>query len=149
MTEKTIRVENKINEVFTYTKNLEDKIAMSCASERHPYYHLLQLCYSFFSVCSALQYEDDLNVAIPYRQLIALCHTALLINKMVSNVKTADEWVDLYKGYVGDTALTSDDYNDVLVGFQNVNSAFQSLRNSLRPALINQYLFTKPDYQPI
>ena len=133
--------------MFRYAKKLEEKISVSDASERHPYYHILQLCYSFFSICSALQHENDLNIAVPYRQLVGLSHTSLLINKMVANVKTADEWVDLYKGYKGDAALSPNDYDDVLLGFKTVNSAFQSLRNSLRPAFINKYLFTKPDFE--
>jgi hypothetical protein len=146
MSERVMRVEDEIDKVQIYVKNLEEKISLSNASDRHPYNHLLEICYSFFSVCSALRYENDPSVAIPYRQLKGLCDTALLINKMVKNVQTADEWVDLYKGYKGDTALSPNDYDEVLLGFQTVNSAFQSLRSVLRPLLLDKYIFDKPDY---
>lgn len=139
--------ESEINEALKYVKKLEDTIMMYAPSRRHPYRRLLAISYSFFAIFSALKNENETSLAFPFQQLDTLYHVTLLIRKTIDNVQTAEEWVDLYKYYKGDTVLTSHDYDDILRCFHTVNLAVITLKDTLIPKMIDPLSFTKPDYE--
>lgn len=141
--------ENEINEALKYMKRLEDTIMIYAPSQRHPYRRLLAISYSFFAIFSVLKNENETSLAFPFQQLDTLYHVTMLIRKTIDNVQTAEEWVDLYKFYKGDTVLTSHDYDDILRCFDTVNLAVITLKDTLIPKMINPLAFTEPDYEYI
>ena len=55
ISERMKDVEDKINEVYKYTKELKSILSISTASGRHPYRRLAALCDSFCSIHAVLK----------------------------------------------------------------------------------------------
>jgi len=147
--DKVANLKDDIKKVFDYAQRVETKIQLSKASERHPYYHLLEICYSFISACSALLNDSNSTVEMFFHQVNGFGNMALLINKTIAGVQTAEEWVATYKGYTGDTSLSPNDYDDILLGFGQVNLVIQKVRVSLYPKIMHNHIFTKPAYESL
>lgn len=147
ISERMKGVEDKISEVYKYTKKLKAILAISNASGRHPYRRLAALCDSFCSIHTVLKNGKESSIAFPFQQLDTLCQISILLSTSISNVRSADEWIRLHKGYEGDTTLTENDTQIILEGFCNASLEFQVLRNALYPKLTETGVFGRSDYQ--
>ena len=140
-------LDNNIKDVQQYARELELKLTKYQGTEVHPYYNLLAICYSFDSICSSIKNVNETHMETSFQQSNTLWRMAMLIFKTIENAKTAEQWVDLYKRYTGDTVLTENDYQDVLLRFNIVVNALIELKNILSINEMNAYLFSQPDYQ--
>lgn len=147
ISERMKDVEDKINEVYKYTKELTAILSISTASGRHPYRRLAALCDSFCSIHAVLKNGKESSIAFPFQQLDTLCQISILISMSIRNVQSADEWIRLHRGYKGDTTPTENDAQIILEGFCNASLDFQVLRNALYPKLTETGVFGTPDYQ--
>lgn len=144
---KVKALDNNINEVRQYARELKLKLTKYHSTEVHPYYNLLSVCYSFDSICSSIKNVNETHMRNSFQQLNTLWRMALLIFKTIENAKTADQWIALYKRYTGDTALTENDYQDVLLKFEIVVNALVTLKSLITINEMTQYVFSRPDYQ--
>ncbi len=139
-------LENDVSAVELYAKELEEKLMISDASMCHPYYWLLSICNHLSFTYSEIKNRNEYNMLIPFQQLSAFCHISLFVNKTIEHIQTAEEWIDLYKQYKGDTVLSTEDYETILKQFQIVNSTFQNMRNVFHLNKFNGFAFTEPDF---
>lgn len=140
-------LEDKLKKVCQYAQELEIKLALHQGSQVHPYYSLLEICYSFESICSAMKNVTETHMVTLYRQVSALNHMTRLVSKTIRTVQTAEEWIDLYKSYSNDTVLTVNDYQDILLKFKVIEDAVFSLRGIISIDEIRKHIFSPPDYQ--
>jgi len=146
---KVASLEEEIKSVFDYAQRIESKIRLSQVSEMHPYNHLVAICYSFVSACSALRNDNIITAETLFHQMSGLGHMSLLINKTIDGVQSAEEWIDNYRGHTNATLLSLNDYDEVLLGFAKINIVIQEVRFSLHPKMLNVPMATKPNFKSI
>ena len=139
-------LENDVSAVERYAKGLEEKLMISNASMRHPYYWLLSICHHLCFIFSEIKNRNVYSMLIPFQELSTFCHVSLFVNKTIEHVQTAEEWIGLYKQYKGDTVLSEEDYEIILKQFQIVHLTFQKMRNVFHLNKFNNYAFTEPNF---
>lgn len=139
MVKKFKTLENSVKLIEDYAIELEEKLMVSNASMRHPYYEILLLCNQCCRIYSQIINENNENLLEAFWQIQMFSRTSLLIRKTINNVQTAQEWVGLYKLYRGDTILQDTDYDEILKKFEDVNSVVQKIKGKFFLKELNEY----------
>lgn len=126
-----------INDLNTYSNDIEERLKRAGAEQTHPYYYLVELCNSLNTIYLEILDGKKESILEEFEELCVLQEKVKDVNKTIKDAMTAEEWIIKNNQHGSNKVLTEDDYQYVLKRFNELSIVYTYMRNIFSVAEIN------------